>query len=79
MPVKLNRELKPIKSEWCSRAPELGLAAHGYNEEVADRNLERTVRLFLTPLQRAGTLQEAITALGLEIVEGQDDLQVVLQ
>jgi hypothetical protein len=69
MLIKLYREVNPIKNGWCARSPVLKLAAHGYSQEVADKNLERTVRLFLAPFQREGTLQEELHAVGLELVE----------
>lgn len=53
MRVEIHRELTPIVNGWQSRHPEFGLAAHGYSPDVADRNLERTVRLFLMALRRA--------------------------
>lgn len=79
MDVKLTRELKPIKNGWVSRSPTLHLAAHGRSEDVADQNLQRAARLFLTPFQRQGTLQAEATILGLHVTGDQGDLQVTLE
>jgi hypothetical protein len=79
MLITLKRDLNRIKNGWSAGSPELGLAAHGYSPEVADRNLERTARLFLAPSQRAGTLTERVIALGLRYRDDNDDLQVVVE
>ena len=64
MPLRLKREVNPIKNGFRSRAVTLGLAAHGHSPEVADLNLERTVRQFLAPFERGGCLDEALASLG---------------
>lgn len=58
---------------WASRCPSLGLAAHGYSPEVADKNLERLVRRFLAPFEREGVLEREVAALGLETSPGDGD------
>ena len=78
MDITLHRELKPIKNGWSSRSPELGLAAHGHSAEVADKNLQRAARLFLTPFQREGTLLDQVAALGLQVQGDQGCLDVTL-
>jgi len=79
MLIKLNRELNPIKNGWRSRCPQLGLVAHGFSPEVADKNLERVVRLFLAPFQREGTLSAEVQGLGLKTEStGEQDLEITL-
>lgn len=79
MLVRVDREQRPIKAGWASSAPAFRVEAHGGSREVADLNLERTVRQLLAPFRRAGTLRQELSALGLE-TEGDDDgLDVVLQ
>jgi len=77
--VKLNRELKPIKNGWVSRSSALHLAAHGHSEEIADRNLERAARLFLSPFQREGTLGAEAATMGLTVVGDQGDLKITIE
>lgn len=60
MVVILKREMKRIKGGWCSRSEAFHLAAHGFNQDAADRNLERIVRLFLAPLKREGLIDDKI-------------------
>lgn len=66
MQIVMKHEMKQIKNGWSARAPELGIAAHGYNEEVAKINLERGVRLFFQPFQRNGTLKSEVEEMGLK-------------
>lgn len=79
MDIKLNRELKQIKNGWSSSSPVLRLAAHGHSEEVADKNLERAARLFLSPFQREGTLRTEAATLGLQVISDQGDLKVTIE
>jgi hypothetical protein len=65
--ITIKRECSIIKNGYASHA--LNLAAHGYSPEVADINLERTIRLFLAPFEREGTLQAEMQLLGLEIAD----------
>lgn len=79
MLVKMLRETNQIKNGWASRSVALGLAAHGYSPEVADKNLERMIRLFLAPFQREGTLADEARTLGLGAIEDLDDVDIVLE
>ena len=77
MPVVLYREHKQVKNGWNSRIPSLRLAAYGSTPEEADENLQRLVRAFFAPFERAGTLEREMRALGLGPVE--DELEFILQ
>ncbi len=79
MILKLNRETNRIRNGWAASIPMLGLAAHGQSPEVADKNLERVVRLFLAPFQREGTLLEETRALGWGEIGDLDQVQIVLE
>ena len=80
MQLILNRESNQIKYGFSSRAMEMGLAAHGYSPEMADKNLERVVRRFLAPFEREGVLVQEVTALGLEVEEdGEAEVQIVFK
>lgn len=79
MAVKLYREQNRVKNGYCARGVILGLAAHGFSPETADKNLERTVRLFLAPFQRQGTLWDEALALGLEPIDDGDETHVILE
>jgi hypothetical protein len=76
--LELYREQNSVKGGWSSRCVTLGLAAHGSSPDVADKNLERVVRLFLAPFQRGGTLQDEVRALG-GSVDASDDVQIILK
>jgi hypothetical protein len=67
MNLVLNRELVKTQNGWISRCGQLRLAAVGRSEEIADQNLERTIRLFLSPFVREGTLQSELTAAGVDV------------
>jgi len=54
------------------------LSAHGRTEEVARRNLERVVLLFLRPFERQGVLHEEVRILGLEVDDSETELTVVV-
>lgn len=79
MNLTLYREINQISSGYRSRCPALHMAAHGYSPEVADKNLERSVRLFLASFERAGTLREESRALGLGELNNLDDVQIVFE
>ena len=79
MTVILKREVKRIKNGWSSRSPVLHLTAHGHSEQVADINLQRTVRLFLTPFERDGELANQWDRLALRYVEDGKGIEVVLE
>jgi hypothetical protein len=71
--VVVHRELNRIKGGWSAHVEELGLSAHGASPEIADLNLERTIRLFLAPFARAGTLRDELLGFGIQhdgIAEG---------
>jgi hypothetical protein len=55
----------------------LGVTAHGLTEEIARRNLEHLVVLFLRPFEREGILEEEVDALGLAVENGEAELSVV--
>jgi hypothetical protein len=58
----------------------VGLTAHGYSPELADKNLERVVQRFLAPFEREGILAQEVAALGLESAEdGTPEVQIVLR
>jgi predicted RNase H-like HicB family nuclease len=63
----LKHETYQIKNGYAVRSPELKLAAHGATIELARRNLERTVELFLKPFERQGILDDKIQSLGLTV------------
>lgn len=68
MSIKLNREQEQVKNGWYSKAVAPRVAAHGRSPELADLNLQRVVRLYLAPFERAGTLELEASALGLQLV-----------
>ncbi len=63
--VYVERESSPIKAGWSARSPQLRLAAHGRDRELADANLCRTISRFLAPFERAGTLRTEVATLRL--------------
>ena len=65
MSLELKRERYQVKEGWAARCAALRVVAHGASPALADRNLERVVRLFLAPFERKGTLREEVQALGL--------------
>jgi hypothetical protein len=77
--VGLYREVDQIARGFRSRCPALHIAAHGYSPEVADKNLERAVRLFLAPFQREGTLRDEARTLGLGEIEDVENLRIVFE
>ena len=79
MQVRLYRELRQIKGGWSARSEILHIAAHGYSPEAADKNLQRLIRLFLSPFEREGTLATETKPLGFEIVERLDEVQIVFE
>lgn len=76
MKVVFKHEVNRIKSGFAARIPTLRLAAHGQSPELAARNLERTVLLFLRPFERAGTLERELENAGLEAQVDGDELTV---
>lgn len=79
MTLVLYRTVDRVRDGYRSRCPGLGLAAHGYSPEAADKNLERVVRLFLAPFQREGTLQDELAAVGLAAPEGLEATRIVFE
>jgi len=79
MVLTLYREVNQIAIGYRSRCPALHMAAHGYSPEVADKNLERGLRLFLASFERAGTLRDEARALGLGEVETLADVRIVFE
>jgi hypothetical protein len=77
MRVIIKHDLNRVKNGIAARSPELGLAAHGLTEEIARRNLEHLVVLFLRPFERQGILEEEVHALGLAVEDGEAELSVV--
>ena len=75
MNVALKHDVKRIKNGFSARVPGLRLAAHGHSPDLAARNLERTVLLFLRPFERAGTLEAELEKAGLE-AQGDGELTV---
>lgn len=57
----------------------LGVAAHGYSPEVADKNLERVVRHFLASFEREGVLEQEVSALGIGSGGSEGGIQIVLE
>lgn len=76
MKVILKQELNRIKNGFSARTPSLRLRAHGASPELAARNLERTVLLYLRPFERAGTLKQELEAAGLEAHADDGELTV---
>ena len=76
MHITLNPEVNKVKNGFAAQIPRLRIAAHGHSPELAARNLERTVLLYLRPFERAGTLQQELEAAGLEAHGDGGDLTV---
>lgn len=68
MRIVLKHETYQVRSGWAARSPEVGMAAHGRNEDMARSNLAYTVRLFLAPFQREGTLEQEVQRMGLQVI-----------
>jgi len=79
MEVIIKHELKRIKNGWSARATDLGLTSHGHSEELAQRNLERGVRLFLSPFERVGSLKEELKRMKLTVLGDGEDIVVRLE
>jgi len=78
MRVIIKHDLNRVKNGIAARSPELGLTAHGSTEEIARRNLEHLVALFLRPFERQGILEEEVRALGLVVEDSGAELSVVV-
>jgi hypothetical protein len=77
MRVVIKHRLNRVRNGIAARSPELGFVAHGPTEELARRNLEHLIVLFLRPFEREGVLQEEVRKLGLQIEENGAELTVV--
>lgn len=77
MRVVIKHQLNRVKNGIAARSPELGFVAHGLTEELARRNLEHLIVLFLRPFEREGMLQDEVRKLGLQIEESETGLAVV--
>ena len=67
MLIILKQEAYQVKNGYAARSPELKLTAHGSTIELARRNLERTVELFLKSFERQGILNDKVQSLGLKV------------
>ncbi len=77
MHIVLKHETYGIKGGVCARGPQIKLAAHGYNEEIALFNLVTAARHFLTPFVRAGVGPEELKSLAIEFDDGSPNDVVV--
>jgi hypothetical protein len=76
MLVVLNHDVNRVKNGVAARSRDLGLSAHGQSPELARRNLERLVLLYLRPFQREGTLDQEIARAGLQADNEEPGLRV---
>jgi hypothetical protein len=74
--VVLKHQVNRVKNGYAARSPLLGLSAHGPTPDLAARNLERLVGLYLRPFERQGTLREEIQLAGLSAEESEGELTV---
>ena len=77
MRIILKHEVERAKNGYLIRSPELHLASYGATLDLAIRNLERLATRYLSPFERAGSLQVEIEESGL-LVEPSDTLTVSL-
>ena len=77
MRVVLKHELNRVKNGYAARSPELGLTANGHSPEVARRNLERLVVLYLRPFERQGDLEREVADAHLQSEDAGPELTVV--
>jgi len=78
MLVVLNHHVNRVIYGFAARASDLGLSAHGPSPDLARRNLERLVELYLQPFQREGTLNEEIQRAGLQVDDDGPSLRVAV-
>lgn len=69
MRLVIKHEVNPVRGGYLARSTQMRVAAQGYNEQTAKANLERTVQLFLAPLEREGILQEELRKMGVTFEE----------
>lgn len=80
MNIVLNRQVNQIKKGWTSRCSALGVAAHGFSPEMADRNLEIVVRRLLAPFERDGVLLKEVESLEVGVEDkGNPEVRVVVR
>jgi hypothetical protein len=78
MQIVLKHITYQIKNGYAAHSPELGLTAHGYSPEVAQRNLERLGLLFFRPFERQGKLTDEVELLGLKAEADGADLKITI-
>jgi hypothetical protein len=76
--VILNHDVNRIKNGFAARSRELGLSAHGQSPDLARRNLERLVQLYLQPFEREGTLGQEVRQAGLQADDDGPGLKVTV-
>lgn len=76
MHLTLKPDVNRVKNGFSARIPSLRIAVHGHSPELAARNLERTVLLYLKPFERSGTLKQELEAAGLEVQGGEGELTI---
>ena len=79
MVILLERELTPIKAGWSSGNSSLHLMAHGYSQEVADKNLQRAAAMYFAVLRRGGYLDDVLVKHGLQADGNSEGIEVVLR
>jgi len=77
MQIILKHDVNPIKNGFAAHGVKLGLVAHGHSPDVARRNLERVVLLYLRPFERQGTLKRELELMGLQTEDDGAELTVV--
>jgi hypothetical protein len=76
--VVLNHDLNRVKNGFAARSRELGLSAHGQSPDLARRNMERLVLLYLQPFRREGTLEQEVRQAGLQVDNDGPTLRVTV-
>jgi predicted RNase H-like HicB family nuclease len=82
MRVILKPELYQIKNGFGASLPELHLAAHGDSAELAKRNFEKLIFLFLRAFEREGTLEDEVWGLetkGVKVERDGPSLAVIIE
>jgi len=77
MQIILKHDVNPVKGGFAARSAKLGLVAHGRSPDVARRNLERVVLLYLRPFERQGTLERELELMELRTEDDGAELTVV--
>ena len=76
MRITFKHDVNRVKNGFAARIPNLRLTAHGHSPELATRNLERTLLLYLRPFERQGTLSQELRAAGLDAQDTEAELTV---